>query len=110
MVTETVNDPKAIAASGFLSAIRPELVVPIVVFLASRACGFSHHNYSACAGRFARVFVGLGEGWLAERGSEPTAEDIATHLEEVSATEPFSVPMSIVDEVLGICGRLGVTP
>jgi NAD(P)-dependent dehydrogenase (short-subunit alcohol dehydrogenase family) len=110
MVTETVNDPQYLERSGFLRAIQPELVVPLVVFLASRACGFSHHNYSACAGRFARVFVGLGEGWLAERGSEPTAEDIATHLEEVSATEPFSVPMSIVDEVLGICGRLGVTP
>jgi NAD(P)-dependent dehydrogenase (short-subunit alcohol dehydrogenase family) len=110
MVTETVNDAKYLAESGFLNAIRPELVVPLVAFLASRACGFSHHNDSACAGRFARVFVGLGEGWLAEPGSKPTAEDIAAHLEEVSATEPFTVPMSIVDEVLGICERLGVTP
>lgn len=109
MVTETVNDPSAIAASGFLSSIRPELVVPIVVFLASRACGFSHHNYSACAGRYARVFVGLGEGWLAKPGSHPTAEDIAAHLEDVSATEPFTVPMSIFDEVVGICSRLGIT-
>jgi NAD(P)-dependent dehydrogenase (short-subunit alcohol dehydrogenase family) len=109
MVTETVNDPKYLEESGFLNAIRPELVVPLVVFLASRACEFSHRNYSACAGRFARVFVGLGEGWLAQPGSEPTPEDIAAHLEEVSATEPFSVPMSIVDEVLGICKRLGVS-
>jgi len=110
MVTETVNDPKYLEASGFLNAIQPELVVPLVVFLASRACEFSHHNYSACAGRFARVFVGLAEGWLAEPGSQPSAEDVAAHLEEVSATEPFSVPMSIVDEVFGICERLGVTP
>ena len=108
MVTETVNDPKAIAASGFLSAIRPELVVPIVVFLASRACGFSHHNYSACAGRYARVFVGLGEGWLAEPGSNPSADDIAAHLGDVSTTKSFSVPMSIFDEVVGVCGRLGI--
>jgi hypothetical protein len=83
--------------------------VPIVVFLASRACEFSHHNYSACAGRFARVFVGLGEGWLAERGSQPTADDIAAHLTDVSATNPFTIPMSIIDEVLGICDRLGIT-
>jgi NAD(P)-dependent dehydrogenase (short-subunit alcohol dehydrogenase family) len=110
MVTETVNDPRYLEESGFLNAIRPELVVPLVVFLASRACDFSHHNFSACAGRFARVFVGLGEGWLAKPGSEPTAEDIAAHLEEISATEPFSVPRSIVDEVLGMCARLGVTP
>jgi len=112
MVTETVeavDDPKRLEESGFLNAIQPELVVPIVVFLASRSCEFSHHNYSACAGRFARVFVGLGKGWLAKPGRNPTAEDIAAHLTEVSATEPFTVPMSIVDEVFGICERLGIT-
>jgi NAD(P)-dependent dehydrogenase (short-subunit alcohol dehydrogenase family) len=109
MVTETVNDPKFLAESGFLNAIQPELVVPIVVFLASRSCELSHHSYSAGAGRFARVFVGLGEGWLSQPGSNPTADDIAAHLSAVSATEPFSVPMSIIDEVLGICERLGIT-
>jgi NAD(P)-dependent dehydrogenase (short-subunit alcohol dehydrogenase family) len=109
MVTETVGDPKALEETGFLKVIQPELVVPIVVFLASRSCGFTHHNYSACAGRFARVFVGLGEGWLAEPGSSPIAEDIAAHLSEVSATEPFTVPASIFEEVFGICERLGIT-
>ena len=67
------------------------------------------HNYSAGAGRFARVFVGLAEGWLAEPGSQPTAEDIAEHLAEVSATQPFSIPISIEDEVMAICDRVGVT-
>jgi NAD(P)-dependent dehydrogenase (short-subunit alcohol dehydrogenase family) len=110
MVTETVPDKDYLARSGFLNAIRPELVVPLVVFLASRACDFSHRNYSACAGRFARVFVGLAEGWLAESGSQPTAEDIASHIEQVSATDPYSVPDSIVDEVLQMCARLGVAP
>lgn len=109
MVTETVRDPKALEETGFLKAIQPELVVPIVVFLASRACEFTHHNYSACAGRFARVFVGLGEGWLADAGSIPTAEDIATHLSEVSTTEPFTVPASIFEEVFAVCDRLGIT-
>jgi NAD(P)-dependent dehydrogenase (short-subunit alcohol dehydrogenase family) len=109
MVTETVGDPKALEETGFLQVIRPELVVPMVVFLASRACEFSHHNYSACGGRFARVFVGLGEGWLAEPDSDPTADDIAAHRSEVSATEPFTVPMSIFEEVFGVCDRLGIT-
>jgi NAD(P)-dependent dehydrogenase (short-subunit alcohol dehydrogenase family) len=109
MVTETVGDAKALEETGFLKVIRPELVVPIVVFLASRACEFSHHNYSACAGRFARVFVGLGDGWLAEADSHPTADDIASHLSEISATEPFSVPGSIFEEVFDVCERLGIT-
>ncbi len=108
MVTETVGDPKALEETGFLKVIQPELVVPIVAFLASRACEFTHQNYSACAGRFARVFVGLGEGWLAEPDSNPTADDVAAHLPEVSATEPFTVPGSIFEEVFAVCERLGV--
>ena len=108
MVTETVGDPKALEETGFLKMIQPELVVPIVAFLASRACEFTHQNYSACAGRFARVFVGLGEGWLAEPDSNPTADDVAAHLSEVSATEPFTVPGSIFEEVFAVCERLGV--
>ena len=108
MVTETVGDPKALEETGFLKIIQPELVVPIVAFLASRACEFTHQNYSACAGRFARVFVGLGEGWLAEPDSNPTADDVAAHLSEVSATEPFTVPGSIFEEVFAVCERLGV--
>jgi len=109
MVTETVGGEQVAAEFPFLRAIEPELVVPIVVFLASRACAFTHHNYSAGAGRYARVFIGLGKGWLAEPGSEPTADDVAAHLAEVSATEPFSVPASIFDEVADICARLGIT-
>jgi NAD(P)-dependent dehydrogenase (short-subunit alcohol dehydrogenase family) len=109
MVTETVGDPKALEEIGFLGVIKPELVVPMVVFLASRACEFSHQNYSACAGRFARVFVGLGQGWLAEPDSNPTADDIEARLSEVSATEPFTVPGSIFEEVFAVAGQLGVT-
>ncbi|HEY1840954.1 MAG TPA: SDR family NAD(P)-dependent oxidoreductase [Mycobacterium sp.] len=107
MVTETVGNPKALEETGFLKLIRPELVVPIVVYLASKACELTHQNYSACAGRFSRVFVGLGEGWLAEPDSNPTADDVAAHLSDVSATEPFTVPGSIFEEVFAVCERLG---
>ena len=110
MVTETVGDEKFLAESGFIQAIRPELVVPLVTFLASTACTFTHRNYSAAAGRYARVFVGLTEGWLADAESRPTAEDIEAHLEQMSSTEKFIVPASIVDEVLEVCDRRGVSP
>ncbi len=109
MVTETVGDEKFLRESGFMRAIRAELVVPLVTLLASRACDVTHRNYSACAGRYARVFVGLGEGWLAGAESEPTAEDVLAHLDEVSATDKFIVPESIVDEVLAVCDRLGIS-
>jgi hypothetical protein len=47
---------------------------------------------------------------LSPHGSKPTADDVATHLTDASATEPFTVPASIFDEVIGICDRLGITP
>ena len=96
------------ADSPFHRLIEPELVVPMVVFLASRACTVTHHNYSAGVGRYARVFIGLGEGWLAEDGSKPTAADIAAHMAEVSATQPFTVPSSMFDEVIELCTRRGI--
>jgi hypothetical protein len=117
MVTETLGDLDALLEDpasaafikSFLDSIAPELVVPIVVYLASRACGLTHQMYSACAGRFARVFVGLAEGWLAERGTIPTVEDMEAHLETVCATDPYTVPGSIFDEVGEICLRVGIT-
>ncbi|MGV0605582.1 SDR family NAD(P)-dependent oxidoreductase [Mycolicibacterium sp. XJ1904] len=109
MVTETLGDPKALEDNGFFAAIRPELVAPLVVYLASRACAVSHQNFSACAGRFARVFIGLSEGWLAPRDGDPTAEDIGGHLDAVAATEPFTVPGSIYDEVFAVTRRLGMS-
>ncbi len=109
MVTETIGDIDPDQdESGFLEAIAPELVVPIVTYLASRACQVTHHNYSACAGRFARAFVALGEGWLSPAGSGPTAEDIDDHWTEISATDPYIVPTSIFDEVAEVCRRLGI--
>lgn len=108
MVTETVGGSEAAAQIPFLNLIDPKLVVPLVVFLASKSCEMSHHNYSSGAGRYARVFVGLGEGWLSPKGSEPTAEDIAANLGQVTATQPFTVPSSIVDEVMQISMRRGV--
>ncbi|OLP02344.1 short-chain dehydrogenase [Mycolicibacterium porcinum] len=109
MVTETLADPKVLADNEFFDAIRPELVAPLVVYLASRDCTLSHQSFSACAGRFARVFVGLSEGWMTQSGSTPSPDDIAARLSEITATEPFTIPGSIYDEVFAVSERLGVT-
>jgi NAD(P)-dependent dehydrogenase (short-subunit alcohol dehydrogenase family) len=109
MVTETVGDTETLQESGFLDMIRPELVTPMVVYLASRACESGHRNYSAIGGRYARVFIGLAQGWLAERGSEPTVEDVAAHLSEISATEKFTIPDTNYEEVFEISQRLATT-
>lgn len=100
MVRETIGDPAELGqeVADFVDAIRPELVAPMVSYLASERCTLTHQNYSAGGGRFARVFAGIADGWRAD-GADPTAEDIDDRLESVSATDPYSVPGSIFDEV-----------
>ena len=73
------------------------------------AGGVAVASHESVAGRYARAFVGLGEGWLAKPGSYPTADDIEAHLADISATEPFNIPGSIYDEVASVCTLLGLT-
>jgi NAD(P)-dependent dehydrogenase (short-subunit alcohol dehydrogenase family) len=109
MVTETIGDREQFQGElPFLDAIEPELVVPIVAFLASTPCDVTHHCFSACAGRFSRVFAGQGRGWVAEPGDAPSADDIAAHWAEVAAQDPYSVPDSIFDEVAETCSIVGI--
>ena len=97
------------AEDGSLLALSPpEVVVPIVVYLASRDCQVSHQNYSACAGRYARVFIGAAEGWVSDAERAPTADDVLAHFDDVSSTEPFIIPGSIVDEMEAVARRIGL--
>ncbi|OBK54826.1 SDR family NAD(P)-dependent oxidoreductase [Mycobacterium kubicae] len=107
MVTETV-DAKTLEETGLKDLIAPEKVVPMVTYLASRACEVTHQNYSALAGRYGRVFIGLGDGWLAEKDVTATADDIAEHFAQVSDTESYSIPDNIYEELFSVMGRLGI--
>jgi NAD(P)-dependent dehydrogenase (short-subunit alcohol dehydrogenase family) len=95
-------------ASKFVEAQRPELVIPLVMLLASRECDVSRQVYSACAGRYARAFVGLTEGWLAPEREAVTVEDLQEHFDEIGDLTTFTVPSSIMDEVRDVCVRLGI--
>ncbi len=64
-------------SQAFFDAIGPEKVVPMAVYLASRECRVTHHNFSAAAGRYARVSMGLGRGWFAPGPEPATADDVA---------------------------------
>jgi len=111
MVSDSVGDRElSHFEEVFFKSIEPERVVPLVVFFASRACDVSHQNVSAAAGRYARAFMGLSEGWLADPdGPAPTIEDVAAHYAEISATDRFSVPTSSYEEIAGLLARLGIS-
>jgi len=91
----------------FADFLAPELVTPMVAYLCSEACTTTHGAYSAAGGRFARVFLGLSEGWYAGKDAHPTAEDIAEHLGEIEDQEGYSVPTQTADEVMGLAKRFG---
>jgi NAD(P)-dependent dehydrogenase (short-subunit alcohol dehydrogenase family) len=93
----------------FREAIDPDLVMPLVVFLASRACTLTHQNFACCAGRYSRVFVGLAKGWLADAGTKPSIDDVAAHMAEIRSTEEFSVPAALFDEIRETCAMRGIT-
>ena len=107
MMTELVGEER-VAETPYMRAQDPQLVAPVVAYLASRDCAVSQHIYSAGLGRFARVFTGLGEGWGSEPDSEPTVEDIQAHLPDLARTTPFTVPLSIFDEIATICAQRGI--
>jgi NAD(P)-dependent dehydrogenase (short-subunit alcohol dehydrogenase family) len=84
----------------------PELVTPLVVYLASEACEVTHEVFSAAAGRYSRVFIGLTDGWFAGKGNKPSAEEIAKHWDDIENRDGYIVPLSSGDELTGLLPKL----
>jgi NAD(P)-dependent dehydrogenase (short-subunit alcohol dehydrogenase family) len=89
----------------FADYLAPELVTPMVTYLASEACTTTHGAYSAAGGRYARVFWGLAEGWYAGSGTVPTAEDISANLDTIEDRTAYIVPASTTDEIVALSER-----
>ena len=73
----------------------PELVAPMVAFLAHEDCPVSGEIYAAGAGRFARVFVAQAPGYLHE-GDAPTIEDVAAHWAAINDEGVYTVPADLM--------------
>ena len=72
----------------------PEVVAPMVAYLAHEACPVSGEIYAAGAGRFARLFIASTEGYV-HPGSEPTVEDIAEHWAAINDETGYYVPADL---------------
>ncbi len=75
----------------------PEQVSAVVAFLAHESCSLSGEVLSCGAGRVARVFVGVTQGYLADGLLD--AETIAEHLDQVFDDTNYVVPGSSGEEV-----------
>ncbi len=76
------------------SPMSPDLVAPMVAFLAHEDCPVSGEMYAAGAGRFARVFIASTEGYVHD-GREPTVEDVADHWAEINDESGYYVPADL---------------
>ena len=83
----------------------PEWAAPLVALLVSSTWTDTRRFFSCALGRYAEVFVGVTDGWVAPGDSPPTAEDLADHLSTISDRARFRVPTSVFDEISGISRR-----
>jgi NAD(P)-dependent dehydrogenase (short-subunit alcohol dehydrogenase family) len=91
---------------GLADALDPSYVTPLVAYLCSEQCELTHEIFDIGGGRYARIFVGLGQGWVAPKDTIPSPEDIAANLGAIRNTEGFSIPDSIAGETQAIVEAL----
>ena len=80
-------------------ALDPNFVTPLVAFLCSEGCDLTHEIFDVGGGRYARIFIGMGPGWVAPKGQIPSAEEIRDHLDAIRDPEGYVIPSSIAGEM-----------
>ena len=87
-------------------ALDPNFVTPLVGFLCSEACELSHEIFDVGGGRYARIFLGMGPGWVAPKGQVPSTEEIRDNLDAIRDPEGYVIPASIADEMKAVAEAL----
>jgi NAD(P)-dependent dehydrogenase (short-subunit alcohol dehydrogenase family) len=87
-----------------IDALDPNCVTPLVTFLASEQCDHTAQIWSAGGGRYARMFVGLTQGWYAGKSAVPSPEEVRDHTGEIRDEKDYVVPDSIADEMKILLG------
>jgi NAD(P)-dependent dehydrogenase (short-subunit alcohol dehydrogenase family) len=72
----------------------PDLVAPMVAFLAHEDCPVNGEMYAAGFGRFARVFIATTEGYVHASGA-PSVDDVAEHWATINDEAGYSVPADL---------------
>jgi NAD(P)-dependent dehydrogenase (short-subunit alcohol dehydrogenase family) len=102
------DDTEFVAAfEGVANRFEPELVAPLVAYLASESCGWTGEVFSSLGGRYSRVFYGVTEGWLSPPDGPVSADDIAAHADDIfTIGDEFLVPGKIRDEFEAVAALL----
>ncbi|MEZ5502313.1 MAG: SDR family oxidoreductase [Halioglobus sp.] len=75
----------------------PEYIAPMVAYLVSEDCEYSHEIFNVGAGRYSRIFIGSAPGWTAPEGTTPSVEDVRDHLAAITSTDGFKIPTNATD-------------
>ena len=73
----------------------PDLVAPMVAYLAHEDCPVSGEIYAAGAGRFARIFIAQTEGYV-QSTPAPTIEDVAQNWAAINDETGYTIPADLV--------------
>lgn len=84
--------------SGGGDRLDPNWTMPLALFLVSESSTETHGVFSSCSGRYARVIIGVGPGWIAD--AMPSVENIAAHLPQITSAVSLREPHSVYDEAL----------
>jgi NAD(P)-dependent dehydrogenase (short-subunit alcohol dehydrogenase family) len=75
----------------------PEFIVPMVAYLVSEGCEYSHEIFNVGAGRYSRIFIGSAPGWTAPTGTVPTVEDIRDRIDAIYSSDGYKIPASATE-------------
>jgi NAD(P)-dependent dehydrogenase (short-subunit alcohol dehydrogenase family) len=79
-----------------VAQLDPELVSPVVAWLAHEDVPVTGEVYTVGGGRVARFFIGMTPGYY---HAKLTAEDVRDHFADIRAEAGYTVPASIADEL-----------
>jgi len=74
-------------------ALAPDLVAPLVAYLAHEECPVTGECYSAGGGRFQRLFIAATPGWVDPKA---TIEDVVEHWDAINDESGYEVPGSLM--------------
>ena len=87
----------------------PDLVAPMVAYLAHEDCPVSGEIYAAGAGRFARIFIASTPGYVYDGPPyrPPTPEDVAEHWAAINDPSGYTIPAGLTDWSAAFLAHLG---
>lgn len=92
--------------AGLPEAMDPNLVAPLVVYLASEASPHTMKTFSAGGGHFAEVFVSESRGWTSAGIVQP--EDVAAQMPLISSRDEPLEFGNAFEEIAHVCREAGI--